>query len=213
MDQSTQTVRSDTLVYKPCVNMLEYEWQRKLEIDAAANASERYQRMLVNRQPYVTTFDTCITGRMPNHRECERCEDRMRNEAFYELYDGNAIDVGMSEVWQFFKSTHARNIIATLKHQADRTGTPVNQVRIRESLEDVEPIMIGSSDSDDSDYRPPRDPRVPLDDQGHLRPLDARERREHNAAVELRQQIRVARRQQQSRQKAGAKKPKLNAIL
>jgi len=169
-------------------NMLATREQIATELDCLNDTARRYSELQVKNSSIIQ-FDECILSKRKQD-ECRRCELRKRDEAFLEFYDNKALDCSLSEVYDYFKSSHARSIVDDIKAKALVLDRPVNQVRVRQSLDDVEEVLL-SSESSDEEYIPPsgtlplrRDPRRPVNNDGFLRPLSRSEQLEHNEAVD-----------------------------
>lgn len=168
-------------------NMLATREQIAAELDCLNDTARRYSELQMKNSSIIQ-FDECVCKRKQD--ECRRCELRKRDEAFLEFYDNKALDCSLSEVYDYFKSSHARSIVDDIKAKALVLDRPVNQVRVRQSLEDVEEVLLSSdSSTSDEEYIPPsgtllRDPRRPVNDNGFLRPLSRSEQLEHNEAVD-----------------------------
>ena len=174
-------------------NLLATQEQIETEKLKVNEVAQRYSSMLLKRQ-HIVQFDECICKSRKD--ECRRCELRKRDEAFIEFYDNKALDCSLAEVNQYFKSSHGRQVVEDIKAKAKIRDTCVNRERVRESLEDVEEILLSSSASDsttsDEEYIPPsgvRDPTRPVSDDGYLRPLSRSEQLAHNAAVDALQAL------------------------
>lgn len=182
-------------------NLLATQEQIETEKLKVNEVAQRYSSMLLKRQ-HIVQFDECICKSRKD--ECRRCELRKRDEAFIEFYDNKALDCSLAEVNQYFRSSHGRQVVEDIKAKAKIRDTCVNRERVRESLEDVEEILLSSSSASDSttsdeEYIPPsgvRDPTRPVSDDGYLRPLSRSEQLAHNAAVDALQALKQKSRQQ-----------------